>query len=82
MACNTPIIAAFDTESELAEILSTSGAGVCIEPENTEKLADAILTAESEHSKVKSHNSREYVETYASKQVCVAKYVKTIKGCF
>ena len=42
MACNTPIIACFDTDSELADILNKSGAGICIEPENAEVLSEFI----------------------------------------
>ncbi len=79
MACNTPIIAAFDTDSELAEILAESGAGVTVEPENAEELLKAIMNAkESQHQKAECH-SREYVMKHASKDVCVAKYVETIR---
>ena len=42
MACNTPIVASFDTHSELAYILEKSGAGVCVEVENVKKLKKVI----------------------------------------
>lgn len=42
MACNTPIIASFD--SDLAEVINDSGAGNCVEPENINDLKEAIVT--------------------------------------
>ena len=81
MACNTPIIASFDTDSELAYILEESGAGVCVEAENVEKLKEAI---EKEYKDFilgieKKINTREYVKNYASKEVCVNRYIEILK---
>ncbi len=81
MACNTPIVASFDTDSELAYILEKSGAGVCVEVENVEKLKKVI---EKEYKDFtlgikKKINTREYVKKYASKEVCVNKYVEILK---
>lgn len=42
MAAETPLLAAFDKDSELCEIINKYQAGICVEPENPEKLADAI----------------------------------------
>lgn len=78
MACNTPIIASFDTESELADIIKKSGAGNCVEPESVEQLKNAILEA-YENKDFKESNARKFVENYASKKVCVPKYVKILK---
>lgn len=77
MACNTPIIASFDTDSELAEILQEADAGICVEPENACALADAIL-AHYANGQAECH-CREYVQTKASKDTCVAKYVEILK---
>ena len=76
MACDTPIIAAFDTDSDLADVLKKSGAGVCIEPENAESLAEAILKAKSRSLSFKS--GREYVLKRADKRVCVEKHINVI----
>lgn len=78
MACNTPIIASFDTDSELAEIINTADAGVCVDPENAEMLKAAILAAKE--AKAAECTSREYVLKNASKDVCAKKYVKIIEG--
>lgn len=73
MACSTPIIAAFDTGSELAEVLSRANAGGCIEPENAQLLAEKIKDA-SRLEKLEC-NSRNYVSENASKAACVKKYI-------
>lgn len=80
MACDTPIIAAFDTESELAEVIEKANAGVTVEPENADKLAEAIL--EMKNGKASSFcGGREYAVEYASKEKCTAKYVEVLKSC-
>ena len=79
MACNTPIIASFDTESELADILQRSGAGICVEPEDPRALADAIMKA-SAGDAFYNNNGRKYVCENASKEICVTKYVNVIKN--
>jgi glycosyltransferase involved in cell wall biosynthesis len=78
MACNTPIIAAFDTQSDLADILRDSGAGFCVEPENAVALADAILNAKQ--NGILAPTAREFVYEHASKEKCTAKYVETIEA--
>lgn len=78
MACNTPIIASFDTDSDLADVIKNARAGVCIEPENLYVLCNAILDAK----KLSTSNDKElrgYVYKYASKQVCVKEYICNIK---
>ncbi len=84
MACNTPIIASFDINSELEYILKESGSGICVEAEDTEKLKNAIESKYKEfllgiETEV---NTREYVKNHASKEVCVNKYIKIIKSFY
>jgi glycosyltransferase involved in cell wall biosynthesis len=77
MACNTPIIAAFDTDSELAEVIEKANVGVTVEPEDAESLVFAIL--EMKNGRAESFTGgREYAIANASKDVCTAKYVETI----
>ena len=78
MACDTPIIAAFDTESELADILAHANAGVTVEPENAEALAEAIRALKRGESK--PAGGRAYVCEHAEKKLCTAKYVEIIKN--
>ena len=73
MACNTPIIASFDTDSDLADVLSLSGAGKCIQPGDAENLAKAVL--DFKNLGKSGFNERGYVTKYASKDACVSRYV-------
>lgn len=73
MACNTPIIASFDLDSDLADTIQRANAGVCVEPENAAALKETILFAKE--NKLNA-NGREYVMEHASKEKCVARYVQ------
>ena len=77
MACNTPIIASFDTDSELADILRTSETGICVEPEDAAALAEAIEQAKAAENK--TQNGRAYVMENASREVCTKKYVEVLQ---
>lgn len=77
MACNTPIIASFDTDSDLANVMRDLGAGKCVTPGDVNALSTAIEVEYKEHASKtwKSLNSRAYVSKYASKELCVKKYI-------
>lgn len=79
MACNTPIIAAFDTDSELAEVIEKANAGVSVEPEDADKLASAVLKMKNGRAESFT-GGRNYTVENASKDKCTAKYVETIKS--
>ena len=79
MACNTPIVAAFDTDSELAEVIEKANAGVAVEPEDPDKLANAIL--EMAAGKAGQYNGgRVYAINNASRDICTRKYVDVVKS--
>ena len=69
-------VAAFDEDSELAKIVHESNAGIVIQPEDSKLLSETILRLLDESV---LRNNREYVEKYASKQVCVEKYIELIE---
>ena len=76
MGCGTPIIAAFDTDSELSEIVTQAGAGICTEPEDPKALAEAIRTMQK--NLCAYQGGRAYVCEYASKKKCVPQYVEIL----
>ena len=78
MACNTPIIAAFDTDSELAAVIAKANAGLTVEPEDADKLAAAILKMAGGGAQ-NFTGGREYAIANASKDACTAKYVETMR---
>ena len=79
MACNTPVIAAFDTDSDLAKVIKLSGTGTCIEPDNPHDLAEAILGFKKANVNVTRVSPRQYVIDNASKDVCTSKYIDVFK---
>ena len=83
MACNTEIIASFDEESDLAEVLRESQGGICVEPQNAAALAEAILSSYQRRKEGKPPQicSREYVEQHASKERCVSEYIALFEEC-
>ena len=78
MACDTPVIAAFDRDSELADILEKSGAGDLVAPEDPVQLAEAIEMRSREG--FDRGGAREYVIEHAEKKRCVEKYVDAIEN--
>ena len=80
MACGTPILAAFDTDSELSSILTQASVGHCVDPENAEVLAEAILAAFAQAGEERPNGGRTYVEQFASQELCVGKYVELFQS--
>lgn len=83
MACNTPIVASFDIESELAEILKKSNSGICVPPGNADELIKAIkMVSDNPASIIALKNGREYVKNYASKFACTEKTIEVLKEAY
>ncbi len=82
MACNTPIVASFDLDSDLADVINKSGAGCCVKPGNAKALKEAIQTAYEDWKKgrVKQNNLRNYVLQTVSKEICVQKYIDAFQS--
>ncbi|MBQ7850715.1 MAG: glycosyltransferase family 4 protein [Clostridia bacterium] len=80
MACNTPVIASFDMDSELAEILRESGAGSCVPAGDAQALAQEIRSSAQRwrEGRLKAVNSRAYVQEHASRAQCTRKYVEAV----
>ena len=82
MACNTPIIASFDKDSEMDKMLQSSKAGKCVEAEDTTQLFNELLIMYSNKnvtSKQSMENGRRYVLQYCSKKNCVKQYLKEMR---
>lgn len=78
LACNTRTIAAFDLDSELCEQIRSMDAGLCVEPENADALAEAILE-EMNSGSGKNHDLRPAVIRTASKEICTSSYLRVIR---
>lgn len=77
MACNTPIIASFDVDSDLDKVLRDSNSGLCVPPADAKELASAII--DFKVSSRTNQEGRTYVTEYASKEKCVFKYVSVLE---
>ena len=80
MACNTPIIASFDTDSDLADVINDAEAGTCVEPGDAKALADAIVSQKNKNNNARSGELRDYVKNIASKDVCLDRYIEIFKN--
>lgn len=83
MACNTPIIASFDIESDLADVICDSGAGCCVKPGDSKALAEAIKKEYEKwmHGEANMTDIRAYAVKTASKEICVRRYIDTLLDC-
>ena len=81
LACGTPIIASFDTDSDLADVVRASGAGCCVEPEDPVILADAVREAFRTRPKTAAamENLRAYAMRTASREACVEEYIRQFR---
>ena len=77
MACDRPIIASFDTDSELSAILNESQAGICISPEDPKSLAISITSYKNNISRLGQNRTspRAFLNSTHSKKSCVDKYI-------
>ena len=82
MATATPVIAAFDEDSELCNVLKQYHVGISCEPENVESLVNAInyLRVHKKESQIMGCNGRDLVEKQFSKELCTSKYVDVLKA--
>ena len=77
MACGTPIIAAVDTESELAQTICGAEAGICLEPGDPEALAAAITAMQTQRERYAG--GRAYVCDHASKTTAIRRYLEVLE---
>lgn len=82
MATATPVIAAFDQDSELSKMLVNHDCGIVVEPENPDQLAESILKLANEPQQRLNYlgkNGRSLVEKEFSKEKCTSDYVAIVK---
>ena len=79
MACDVYIIASFDLDSELARIISKTGAGYCVAPGDARALARAILNRYRSLHSCRTYFSRDFVVDYASRKVCCRGYIESVE---
>ena len=80
MASARPAIVSAESGSDLFNLVTATGCGICIEPENAEQLVAAIRTLRDDGAKrnLFGQRGREAVERSFSKQVAVDAYARLI----
>ena len=84
MATGVPIIASFDTESEMERTIKEAGCGFCVEAGNENVLSECIiqLYQDGELKETFGNNARRFAKTKVSKTEAVNMYLKTIESVF
>lgn len=80
MACNTPIIASYDINSELNDILLENQAGCCVPPSDEHQLAKAIVEAYQNRRHRSESVARNYILSKVSKEICTNQYIAVLKS--
>lgn len=74
MACNTPSIASFDTNSDSMDVIRDSRIAVCVESEN----ADLLVIWEYRNNETDQKSDlREYIWCHPDKKMCVPLYIES-----
>jgi len=80
MACEKPVIVAVDGQAR--GIVEAAGAGIFVEPQNSEALVEAIaaLASDPDRRKAMGTNGRNYIVTYLSREKTAQKYLEVLEG--
>ena len=83
MSCNTPIVASFDVDSELADILKRSKTGICVPPQDVRSLVRVLDELSGNPKELEKYrNGREYVTENASKDICTQKNLSVLEDAY
>ncbi len=79
MAAERPVLASFDANSELSNIIRQIGCGIAVPADNADELINAIskFKESPEFCRICGNNGKKYLLDYLSKDRCVREYVDT-----
>jgi glycosyltransferase involved in cell wall biosynthesis len=80
MACERPVVVAVDGQAR--EIVEEAGAGIFVEPENSEALVEAILdlAEDPEHRRRMGASGRQYVVNRFSREKTAQDYIAVLES--
>ena len=79
MASGRPVIASVDGSSETSKLVSSSQAGLCVQPENPTQLAEAILSLRDASCREKmGRDGRAWVENHHSLRSAADKFERLL----
>lgn len=81
LSARCPVLASFDSDSELCQLLSEHGCGVCIEPDNAEALRDVVIRLAGERDKLPGmgERGREFILRELTAKVSAAKWLELME---
>lgn len=84
MATGTPIIASFDTDSDLCRIVETENVGLCAEPEDADAAAKAVLTLYNDREKCKQmgENARKLATSRFSRESGTSRRISVCENVY
>ena len=82
MAAGTPVIANYDADTDLENLIRQNRLGVFTESGNSEQMANSILELSANRNLCVElgKNARNYIERNVSRKVATDKYVKVVKN--
>lgn len=84
MATGTPVLASFDSQTEMERIIKENETGLFSNADDYIGLASNILKFynDSDLKEKYGENGRKYVDTYLNRSICTRKYIDTIISSF
>ena len=82
MSAGRAVLASFDRESELFDVIENAGCGLCVEPDSSEALCEAVLRlyADRQICDLYGKRGREYILSNLTKEIGCGKLVDLISG--
>ena len=79
MVCGKPVL--ISVKGEVEDLMKKSNSGICIEPENEQKLADGVLTYFNDKQLRKKHgiNGSDYIRKNFMKEKLIVKSLKNVE---
>jgi glycosyltransferase involved in cell wall biosynthesis len=79
MVCGKPVIVA--VKGEVEDLMNKSNSGMCVEPEDEQKLADGVLTYYNDEQLRKKHgnNGSDYIRKNFMKEKLIVKALKNVE---
>lgn len=82
MSAERPVLASFDEDSEICRIITETGCGICVPPDDAGAMKDAILQLfeNREANTQMGKKGREYILKNLTKSIGTQKYVDVLRG--
>ena len=81
MSAERPVLACFDNDSDLCDIVRDTECGVCVVPDDIDGLVNAIvaLSKNADENREMGKKGREYILKHLTKEIGTSKYVEVLK---